>query len=78
MKEYEAHHEDKRKKKEAPKKKKNKKRSANPEAYANHLRLELGSRLGPSRERMVQAGAAWRQRHEKLRAAEGCGVATEA
>ena len=78
MKEYEAYHEEKREKKEAPEKKKTKKRSANQEAYANHLRLELGNRLGPSRERMVQAGAAWRQRREKLRAAAGCGVATEA
>ena len=78
MKEYEADHEEKREKKEAPKKKKTKKRSANQEADADHLRLELGSRLGPSRERLVHAGAAWRQRHEKLRAAAGCHVATEA
>ena len=79
MKEYEAYHEEKREKKEAPKKKKTKKRSANQEAYANHLRVYMFlDRLGHSRERMVQAGAAWRQRHEKFRAAAGCGVATEA
>ena len=76
MKEYEAYHEERR---DAPKKKKTKTRSANQEAYANHLRVYMFlNRLGHSRERMVQAGAAWRQRHEKSRAAAGCGVATEA
>jgi hypothetical protein len=76
MKEYQAYHEEKR---EAPKEKKNKKRSANQEAYANHLRVYIFlNRFGHSRERMVQAGAAWRQRHEKFRAAAGCGVVTEA
>ena len=76
MKEYEAYHEEKR---EAPKKKNTKKRSANQEAYATHLWVYMFlNRLGHSWERMVQAGAAWRQRHEKFRAAAGCGVATEA